>query len=81
MAIEKVIEALRKGKPILIYDSDKREKETDIVVASQFVTSDIIRMMRKDGGGLICETIEYKQASKLGLDYLVKYSKVQYESI
>ncbi|MGC8495593.1 MAG: 3,4-dihydroxy-2-butanone-4-phosphate synthase [Candidatus Micrarchaeia archaeon] len=73
--IEKAIEDLRNGKPILIYDSDGREKETDIVVASQFVTGNIIRMMRKDGGGLICETLEYEKANALGLDYLVNIFK------
>ncbi|MGC8623184.1 MAG: 3,4-dihydroxy-2-butanone-4-phosphate synthase [Candidatus Micrarchaeia archaeon] len=69
------MEKLRKGEPILIYDSDSRERETDIVVASQFITPEKIRRMRKDGGGLICTTLTYNDAEKLGLDYLINIYK------
>ncbi|MFQ6061409.1 MAG: 3,4-dihydroxy-2-butanone-4-phosphate synthase, partial [Thermoplasmata archaeon] len=51
--VKAAIEDLRKGKIVLIYDADGREEETDLVVASQFLTPDIVRTMRKDGGGLI----------------------------
>lgn len=68
--IEKAIQELKKGRPVLVYDSDDRERETDIVVASQFVTSDIIHLMRSEGGGLICTTVDWDSAEKLGLPYL-----------
>lgn len=45
--ISSALQSLRSGKPVLIFDSSDREGETDIVVASQFVTPQIIRMMRK----------------------------------
>ena len=38
MSIEKALDAIRKGQVILIYDFDDREKESDMTVASQFVT-------------------------------------------
>lgn len=55
---------------VLIYDFDDREKETDMVIASEFVTHDIIRTMRRDGGGLICTTTPYDVASKIGLPFM-----------
>ncbi|HEY0090341.1 MAG TPA: 3,4-dihydroxy-2-butanone-4-phosphate synthase, partial [Candidatus Lokiarchaeia archaeon] len=51
--IEKAIADLQKGKFILIFDDDSREGETDMVIASEFVTPESIKIMRKDGGGLI----------------------------
>ena len=48
MTIEKALDAIRKGQVILIYDFDDREKESDMTVASQFVTHDIIRQMRSE---------------------------------
>lgn len=68
--IEKAIEALKKGEFIFIYDGDGREEETDIVVASQFITPEKIKFMRKEGGGLICATIPHEYAEKIGLPYL-----------
>jgi 3,4-dihydroxy 2-butanone 4-phosphate synthase len=64
------ITAVRNGNPVLIFDADTREGETDIVIPSQFITSDFIRIMRKDGGGLICTTVKQDYAEKLGLPYI-----------
>ncbi len=73
--IDKAIKDLKEGKPILIFDSESREGETDITVASQFVTFETIKMMRKDGGGLICTTLPYNVSQKLGMPYLVDLFK------
>ena len=68
--IIKAIQNLQAGKLILIYDADGREEETDLVIASQFVTPENIRILRKDGGGLICTTMDYVSRIRLGLPYL-----------
>ncbi len=68
--VNQAIEALKAGKVILIYDADGREEETDLVIASTFVTSESVRTLRQDGGGLVCTTVDYKTRQKLGLPYL-----------
>ena len=52
--LERALDSLRKGIPVLIYDADGREEETDICYPSQFVDANSIRTLRKDAGGLIC---------------------------
>ncbi|PMP73895.1 MAG: 3,4-dihydroxy-2-butanone-4-phosphate synthase [Aciduliprofundum sp.] len=69
--MEDVLNRIRSGSPVLIFDGENREGETDIVVPSQFITYEHIGRMRKDGGGLICTTLTYDIAEKLGLKYLV----------
>jgi 3,4-dihydroxy 2-butanone 4-phosphate synthase len=64
------IEALKAGKFVLIYDADGREEETDLVIASEFITPESIKILRKNGGGLICTTMDYPTREKLGLPYL-----------
>jgi len=61
---------LRQGKFILVYDSEKREGETDFVIASQFVTPESIKRMRKDGGGLIFLMISNEVAHTFKLPFL-----------
>lgn len=68
--IAKALEDLRNGRMVLIYDFDDREKETDMVVASEFITPDIIKTMRKDAGGLICTAIHGPDADNLRLPFL-----------
>ncbi len=79
--IKKAIEALKKGEVILIFDGEGREEETDLVVAAEFTTSDKIKTMRQDGGGLICTAIHPQIADKLKLPFLTdvwKYATEKY---
>ena len=70
MSLEKALESIRKGKMVLVYDFDDRERETDMMVASQYVTPGMIRTMRKDAGGLICTIVPYDLSLRLGLPFL-----------
>jgi|SRR2546427_249009 len=66
------MEALKSGRPVLVYDADGREEETDAAIASQFVTPEIIRFLRKEAGGLICTTVPSEARERLGLPYLAQ---------
>ena len=68
--IQLAITDLHKGKFILIYDNDRREGETDLVISSEFATPESIKTMRKDGGGLIFLMISKDVATKLKLPFL-----------
>lgn len=63
-------EALRAGHPVLLYDADGREEETDIVVASQYATPEQVRFLRQAGGGLVCTAVAPEHHRKLGLPFL-----------
>jgi 3,4-dihydroxy 2-butanone 4-phosphate synthase len=69
------IKYLQNGKFILIYDDDKREGETDLLIASEFITPGSIKIMRKDGGGLIFIMISKEIADKLNLPFLAEMYK------
>ena len=68
--IKKAIEDLKKGKFVLIHDSDTREDETDFIIASEFINPEKIKTMRKDGGGLIFLMISNEVADKFDLPFL-----------
>lgn len=68
--IDSALLNLQKGKFILVYDNESREGETDLVMASEFITPKSIMTMRKDGGGLIFLMISCEIANKLKLPFL-----------
>ncbi len=68
--VGRALEALARGRPVLVYDADGREEETDLILPSEFVTSAFVRTMRREAGGLICSTLPYHFAKKLGLPLL-----------
>lgn len=67
--LKQALGELKKSKFVLLYDSDNRERETDLIVAGEFVTPAHIATMRRDGGGLICAAMEHYIAEKLNLPY------------
>ncbi len=72
MDLELVKEELLSGKPILVFDFEDREGETDIVFYAEKVTYERVRFMRKHGGGLICVPLGPEIWKTLGIPYLVQ---------
>lgn len=66
-AWEDALAALRAGNPVLVYDADGREEETDLVVASAATTPAVVHTLRREAGGLICVTLPQRVAATLGL--------------
>ena len=66
------LKALKEGRFVLVYDADGREEETDMVIASEHVASEVIRTLRKDAGGLICTTADPRIQDSLGLPFLTE---------
>ena len=71
-AVQKALQELREGRTVLVYDADGREEETDMVIASEKVTPEAIRLLRKDAGGLICTTADVAIQKALGLPFLTE---------
>jgi 3,4-dihydroxy 2-butanone 4-phosphate synthase len=68
--IREALRDLAAGKPILLYDLDGREEETDMVVAGRMATPGMVARLRRDAGGLICIAVPRAIAARLGLPYL-----------
>jgi 3,4-dihydroxy 2-butanone 4-phosphate synthase len=71
-AVMRAIEDLKRGQVVLVYDADGREEETDMVIASEFVTPAAVMTLRKDAGGLICTTADPRIQQALGLPFLTE---------
>ena len=68
--VEDALQRLENGGFVMVYDSDSREKETDLVTSSIRITPNKIRRLRKDAGGLICVTVPPQIWNKLNLPFL-----------
>ncbi|MCE4603667.1 MAG: 3,4-dihydroxy-2-butanone-4-phosphate synthase [Aeropyrum sp.] len=67
--IEAAVEALRSGRPVMIFDGDAREGETDLVYYAGSVTWREIGVLRREAGGLICYVTTEKVGRLLGLKF------------
>lgn len=79
--IEEALKAFRRGEPVLIYDFDDREGETDIAIPAFSVTPEDVAMMRIDGGGLICVAIHPVATQRLKLPFMHDILKAASEKL
>jgi len=68
--VERALRALRSGEFVLVFDGEGREEETDLAIASEFITPEAVRTLRKDAGGWVCTTVPPDAREKIGLPYL-----------
>ncbi|HTT45961.1 MAG TPA: 3,4-dihydroxy-2-butanone-4-phosphate synthase [Thermoplasmata archaeon] len=64
-----VLRALANGEPVLVFDAPDRERETDLIFLSETATPELIRLARKDAGGLICTAISDELRRRLALPF------------
>ncbi|MCX8158165.1 MAG: 3,4-dihydroxy-2-butanone-4-phosphate synthase [Candidatus Diapherotrites archaeon] len=68
----KAVNALKKGKMVIIVDDYERENEGDLVVAAQFVNKEILNFFIKEAKGLMCVPITKEKAEQLQLPYMTQ---------
>lgn len=67
---------LRRGRPVLIFDFEDRERETDIVFLAETVDYRSVQVLRRDAGGLICIAVHNDIADVLRLPFLRELLKL-----
>ena len=70
------------GNFILLYDSDDREGEVDMVIPSIMVKERHVALMRNDAGGLICTALSDELCENVGLPYMTDiYEELKDENL
>jgi 3,4-dihydroxy 2-butanone 4-phosphate synthase len=75
MTATEAIRAVKKGEMVLIYDSEDREGETDMVIPAISTTPKQVARMRIEAGGLICVAISPEAAEILCLPFMADILK------
>lgn len=78
--IEEALDALRKGKIILVTDEPDRENEGDFICAAQFATTENINFMATHGKGLICMPMSEEYTRKLQFPQMVSSNTDNHET-
>ncbi len=68
--LARAIDAFSRGQPVLVFDSDFREQETDLLWPATAATPEVMRQLRKDCGGLLFLAIGDDVGEMFGLPYL-----------
>jgi 3,4-dihydroxy 2-butanone 4-phosphate synthase/GTP cyclohydrolase II len=78
--VEKAIEAIKKGKMVIMMDDEDRENEGDLVYAATFSTPQMVNFMAREARGLICTPITKELAAELDLMPMVSHNDSNHET-
>lgn len=78
--IEEALDALRKGRIILVTDDEGRENEGDFICAAQFATTENVNFMAIHGKGLICMPMGNELVLKLRIPQMVTENTDNHET-
>jgi 3,4-dihydroxy 2-butanone 4-phosphate synthase/GTP cyclohydrolase II len=70
--IESAIEAIKQGEMIIVVDDEDRENEGDLLMATEFVTTEKINFMATHGRGLICVPMEKERLEVLNIPVMLQ---------
>lgn len=78
--VTQALDLLRAGQPVLVYDADGREEETDLFFAAEAATPALVRRLRQDAGGLVFLAVDAPVAQRFGLPFLQELLAAQEEA-
>lgn len=69
--VEAALDAMRKGRGVLVVDNANRENEGDLIFAAETMTSEQMAFMIRECSGIVCVCIKQDRADRLGLPMMV----------
>ncbi len=78
--IEEALEEIRRGRMIVVCDSEDRENEGDLVMAAQFATPEAVNFMVKEARGLVCLALTSMRCDQLGLRLMTAKNEAPLET-
>ena len=78
--VDQAVEAIRKGRMVVVVDDEDRENEGDLIMAAQFATPEAINFMIKEARGLICVPMPKEWAERLELRPMVEPPRDHHET-
>lgn len=68
--IDEALKAFKNGEIVLVFDDDNRERETDMIMAAEFMTPRHMSTIRNDAGGLVCVPLSSENSDALGIPFM-----------
>lgn len=78
--VERALDALRRGRGVLVTDNEQRENEGDIFFAAESLTTDQMAMLIREGSGIVCLCLPVEKVQALGLSMMVENNTSSFQT-
>lgn len=69
--IREALDAMRVGRPVLLFDDDDRENEADLIVAAELLTERTMALLIRECSGIVCLCLPEAALERLQLPPMV----------
>jgi 3,4-dihydroxy 2-butanone 4-phosphate synthase / GTP cyclohydrolase II len=69
--VDRALEALRRGRPVVVVDDADRENEGDLILAAEHATEQSVAFLLEYTSGFLCAAVSGKRATELRLPAMV----------
>lgn len=78
--VELALNALRKGRGVLVTDDEQRENEGDLIFAAETISVEQMAMLIRECSGIVCLCLPDERVKQLGLPMMVKHNTSRYQT-
>lgn len=78
--VERALDALRRGRGVLVTDNEQRENEGDIFFAAESLTNEQMAMLIRDGSGIVCLCLPEEKVQALELSMMVENNTSSFQT-
>lgn len=72
--VQRALQAMRSGRPVVLFDDDDRENEADLIVAAEQLTVETMAQLIRDCSGIVCLCLPETLADQLNLPPMVAHN-------
>ncbi|KDC78119.1 3,4-dihydroxy-2-butanone-4-phosphate synthase [Bordetella bronchiseptica MBORD635] len=80
MRLERALQHLRIGRPVILMDDFDRENEADLIVAADKLTVPVMAQLIRDGSGIVCLCLPGETLDRLELPPMVDSNRSRYST-
>jgi len=76
--MQRVLDAVRRGRPVVLMDDDDRENEGDLIVAAECLTTETMARLIRDCSGIVCLCLDGETVERLALPPMTAHNDSRY---
>lgn len=79
LPLSEICDRFSRGEFVIVWD-EKREVEGDFFLLAKFATAEKVNFLLKNGGGLLCVSLDKKDSTRLKLPLMVENNEEQFST-
>jgi 3,4-dihydroxy 2-butanone 4-phosphate synthase len=76
--LDRALDAMRQGRPVIMTDDEGRENEADLIVAAERITVPVMALIIRECSGIVCLCLTGERARELDLPPMVNRNESRF---